>query len=200
MLALLSGAALPWRVAAQDAPPPIHHCVDAQGNAVFTDRSCAALQSTPMANTAPAPERHDFSEPPPMLCAGTAAALKQAVISAFASHDANRLAGFMLWGGDSHRAAIVEIRSLSRWVQQPLLGVSLTGASDSRPPSQENPAVAPDRIGARLSHVPSAPADPLPSPAGLVVSIAAPEGDSGAQQIPFGIVQQAGCVWLHNDD
>ncbi|HTM29114.1 MAG TPA: DUF4124 domain-containing protein, partial [Rhodanobacter sp.] len=57
-------SALPWLAslilavfsASTDAQTSIHRCVGADGNPVFTDQPCAALDATPVRRIAP---RHD---------------------------------------------------------------------------------------------------------------------------------------------
>ncbi|HEY2622151.1 MAG TPA: hypothetical protein VGI53_01805, partial [Dyella sp.] len=90
-----------------------HHCVGQDGNPLFTDQPCAALQATPVADAAaakpgvtttglpPAP-----SAPPPVLCASSVAELRQSVLDAFSRRDPNRLAGLMLWGVTGARPSL----------------------------------------------------------------------------------------------
>lgn len=119
-LLLLLLTALPGR-----AQTPIHRCIGANGQPVFTDRSCADLQATP----APA----ESSAPPPSLrapavtCAGDVDQLRQAVIETFASGDANRLAGLMLWTGYGEHAAVADIRSLAQLMREPLVDIAASG-------------------------------------------------------------------------
>lgn len=115
LLLSLLACALPAR--AQDA---IHHCVDAQGNPVFTDQPCASQHATPVQAPAAAAPGLPI---PLQRCASTAAGLRQHVIDAFAARDPNRLAGLMLWHGYGHVSAVDDIRALARLVRQPLLEI-----------------------------------------------------------------------------
>jgi hypothetical protein len=62
-----------------------------------------------------------------VTCAGDVDQLRQAVIEAFASGDANRLAGLMLWTGYGKRAAVADIRSLAELMREPLVDIALSG-------------------------------------------------------------------------
>ena len=88
------------------AQTEIHRCIGANGGAVFTDQPCAALQATPVSPGAlPGNVTAPLAAPPPTLCAANPGELRQSVIDAFASRDANRLAGLMLWNGYGRGAA-----------------------------------------------------------------------------------------------
>jgi len=120
LVAALPVVALPVVAMAQT---PIHRCIGAGGNPVFTDQPCAALQAAPVA-AAPAETDNGSRDAPSTLCAASPDALRQGVIDAFARRDANRLAGLVLWGGQGHRAAVADIQSLAALVRQPLLDVA----------------------------------------------------------------------------
>ncbi|KZC43073.1 UNVERIFIED_ORG: hypothetical protein RHOFW104R5_10130, partial [Rhodanobacter sp. FW104-R5] len=108
------------------AQAPIHRCIGANGGAVFTDQPCAALQATPVAPAArPGNAAAAAAAPPPILCAASRHELRQSVIDAFASRDANRLAGLMLWNGYGRGTAIADIHSLAGLMKQPLLDVDI---------------------------------------------------------------------------
>jgi hypothetical protein len=107
---------------AQDA---IHRCVSADGQSVFTDQTCQALDAVP---AAPAPLPGATTTDPsaatlaPTLCAADIGALRQAVADAFASRNANRLGGITLWEGGS-QGAVADLRQWVGLVRQPLLAV-----------------------------------------------------------------------------
>ncbi|WP_426690142.1 DUF4124 domain-containing protein [Rhodanobacter ginsengiterrae] len=173
------------------AQTPIHRCIGANGNAVFTDQPCAALQATPVtasAATAPAVT----STAPPTLCAANLGDLRQSVINAFASRDANRLAGIMLWDGYGRGAAIADIRSLTRLMKQPLLDVSVP---QDRPADPAPAASLDDPFAMEV-----APAAPPPAGNQLVLHTADNDGSGGPRELRFNIVRQAGCLWLRNAD
>ena len=169
---------LPWLAFASPAlaQNPIHHCVDAHGNPLFTDQPCSSQQAAPVQAPPPAPAA-SIATPglpvPLQRCAGTTAELRQRVIDAFAARDPNQLAGLMLWRGYGHVAAADDLRALNRLVRQPLLEIHFGDEPDG------DPAAA-----GRAATPSAAPADELQ----LRTS-----GDDGAR---FAIARQAGCLWL----
>jgi hypothetical protein len=171
--------ALPAR--AQD---PIHYCVDAHGNPVFTDQPCASQQATPVQARPPAAAA---SVAPPGLpvplqrCAATATELRQRVIDAFAARDPNRLAGLMLWHGYGHASAVDDMRALGRLVRQPLLEIHFGDDADDDSASAGGDGMAPATSSA------PPPADELQ----LRTS-----AEDGERDMRFAITRQAGCLWL----
>jgi hypothetical protein len=167
----------------------IHRCVDANGNPVFTDRTCASLHATPVtpggpADTAPAAV---VAAPPATLCAASMASLKQAVVEAFAARDPNRLAGLMLWGGYGSHAVVADIRTLGQLMRQPLLGIRAVGGD--APPDDAWDETAPA--------MPSSVVDggDAASNTTLVLSTAV-EGGGVPQRTYFQVTPRAGCLWL----
>ncbi|MFC5437336.1 DUF4124 domain-containing protein [Rhodanobacter umsongensis] len=184
--ALLCLALLVRAMPAQ-AQTEIHRCIGPHGGAVFTDQPCAALQATPV-NPSAAPEGDAAPTAPPLvLCAASLDHLRESVVDAFASRDANRLAGLILWNGYARGAAIADIRSLGELMKQPLLDVDIPG-EDAEPaaatPGSSDPFVA--------GPAPSAP------PADQLVLHTA--GSGNPREIRFGIARQAGCLWLRYRD
>lgn len=190
LAALLCLILLAW-AAPVVAQTPIHRCIGANGNAVFTDQPCAALQATPVSRSAP-PAPAGTAKPLSTLCAANLGALRQGVIDAFASRDANRLAGMMLWNGYGRGAAIADIQALTRLMKQPLLDVSA--------PQDSAPTPAP---ASSLDDPFSMDVVPRPPPASdrqLVVHTADSDGNGNPRELRFNIVRQAGCLWLRNAD
>ncbi len=176
------------------AQTEIHRCIGANGGAVFTDQTCAALQATPV--TA-ATSTHDIplSAPPPILCAASLGELRQSVVDAFASRDANRMAGLMLWKGYGRGAAIADIRSLAELMKQPLLDLDAPGE-----PAGADDSTAPATAGSSDPLAPPAPAPAAPASDQLVLHTAGNDGTGNPRETRFGIVRQAGCLWLRNAD
>jgi len=170
------------------AQTPIHRCIGANGGAVFTDQPCAALQATPVSPNAPSAQAAaPLAAPPPILCAAGPGELRQSVIDAFASRDANRMAGLMLWDGYGRGAAIADIRSLAELMRQPLLDVDIpNGGAPAQAASIDDPFAT--------------DAPPAPPSAGnrLVLHIAGNDGSGAPRELRFDIVRQAGCLWLRN--
>ena len=161
LLLLFALVVLPAR-----AQTAIRHCIDADGHPVFTDPPCASLQATPAPATsgaAPAPS----TRPPAVTCAADEDQLRQAVIDAFASGDANRVAGLMLWSGYGEHAAVADIRSLGVLMKRPLLDIQT-----SDPPAGTGDASA------------------------LVVRTVSADGSGSTEETRFPVERHAGCLWL----
>ncbi|GAB3781554.1 DUF4124 domain-containing protein [Dyella agri] len=176
LLLPLLAFALPAR-----AQNPIHRCVDAHGNPLFTDQPCTSQQAMPVQAPPPTPAASVAAPgvPVPLQgCATTATELRQRVIDAFAARDPNQLAGLMLWHGYGHVSAVDDIRALAGLVRQPLLEIHLgadTADDPAMPGSTGTPAAAP------------ASADELQLRTGGV-------GDERSAR--FAVARQAGCLWL----
>ena len=187
------------------AQTAIHRCVGANGNPVFTDRVCADVQATPTRPAASVPAGVSgsmavASEPPPILCATNLAELKQGVVDAFATRDANRLAGLMLWGGYGQRAVVADIRSLRTLMQRPLLDLGPPAASAE--PAASTAAGSIDQLdqppGASFNDQTAATATPV-APTGeptLVMRTAADDGTGIPHETRFALVRRSGCLWL----
>lgn len=169
------------------AQSPIHRCIGANGGAVFTDQPCTALQASPVSPNAAPTQAAPLQTLPPTLCAASPGELRQSVIDAFASRDANRLAGLMLWDGYGRGAVIADIRSLAELMKQPLLDVAMPGGATPAPSASTDTAPATD----------SAPAAPS-STGQLILHIAGNDGNGTARELRFDLVRQAGCLWLRS--
>jgi Domain of unknown function (DUF4124) len=152
----------------------IHRCVGSNGNPVFSDQPCTSQDATPAvavaAVAATAANAPGAPAAVPILCATSTADLRRAVAEAFATKDANRLSGLVLWNGYSGQGAIADIQSLSALLRQTLLDF---GAPDAR---QENGEPA-------ANH-------------GLLVRTTSSDGSGAPMDTHFGVVRQAGCLWL----
>jgi hypothetical protein len=196
LAALLCLILLAWAVPAI-AQNPIHRCIGADGGPLFTDQPCTAMQATsvsPAAATA-AGGNGQPAEPQPVLCAASLGALRQSVIDAFASRDATRMSGLMLWDGYGRGAAIADIRSLSSLMKQPLLDLSPTddpAHAGSAPPALDSSSVDP--------FDPNLPAGTSAAGNQLVLHTAGMDGSGSPHELRFDIVRRAGCLWLRNAD
>lgn len=152
----------------------IHRCVGSDGHPVFTDQRCIDLQATPAPAGTVATASSVAAVPAAALtCAAGLDDLKQAVTDAFADHDANRLAGLMLWKGYGPSAAVADIRSLAALVRQPLVDIEPTdteaaGATDTAPDT-------------------------------LVLHTATEDGSDTPHETRFAVVHRAGCLWLRQE-
>ncbi|MHB1057852.1 MAG: DUF4124 domain-containing protein [Rhodanobacter sp.] len=179
--------ALLVRVAPAIAQTDIHRCIGANGGAVFTDQPCAALQATPVTPAAVPTASAQPAAPPPVLCAANRGELRQSVIDAFASRDANRLAGLMLWDGYGRGAAITDIRSLAELMKQPLLDVDTPAGPATVAAPIDDPFAT-----SMPAAVPSPPNDQL------VLHVAGNDDSGSPRELRFGIARQAGCLWLRD--
>ncbi|MGA0587079.1 DUF4124 domain-containing protein [Dyella sp. KRB-257] len=185
----------------------IRRCVDAAGRPVFTDRRCADLDATPaLPATAPtttaANDGNVFPDVAPTLCTADLGALRQQVTDAFASHQANRLAGLMLWDDYGERGAVERIRELAALVARPR---PLLDLRDGDPGAY---AVGTTPFPNRAIHDASRPLAEIlapaasgsaarnddPEPQSLTAITAASDGASEATRFP--IERRAGCLWL----
>ncbi|MDE2157014.1 MAG: DUF4124 domain-containing protein [Xanthomonadaceae bacterium] len=184
LLALIAPAA---------AQSPVNHCIDAGGHPLFTDQPCTALQATPLEPAA----RSDSGRPdrlPSKLCAADLGQLRRNVIAAFADHDANRLAGLMLWDGDGRAAAMVDIHALGEWVQQPLLELDTPSDIAASGSTASPPAPAGSSIGPSVA----TPARTPPSASEQLVLHTA--GIDSHHELRFRVVERSGCLWLRHTE
>ena len=163
------------------APPgwaqtPIRHCIGADGHPVFTDQPCASVQATPAPAVASSATPTPSLRPPAMTCAATADELRGAAIDAFASGDANRLAGLMLWTGYGEHAAVTDIRALATLMRQPLVDIDVP-ASAASVASASDPTAASE----------------------LIVHTVAGGGSDETHATRFAIERHAGCLWLRQE-
>jgi hypothetical protein len=185
-LSILLLLLLPFCALAQDG---IHRCIGADGNPLFTDQPCAALQATPVnpspASSASSPATKESlnttATPPPISCATSVAQLRQSMIDAFAARDPNRLAGLMIWNGYGRDAVVADIRSLGSLMQRPLLDVSAGGDED-----------APAAGDSAADDHPTSPNDDDQ----LVVHTASGDASGAPHESRFTVVRRSGCLWL----
>ncbi|HZX71501.1 MAG TPA: DUF4124 domain-containing protein [Rhodanobacter sp.] len=177
---------LGWSAPLQ-AQSEIHRCIGADGGAVFTDQTCAALQATPVRPAQAAAGPAPTNGPPPVLCAASVDELRQSVIDAFARRDTVRMAGLILWDGYGRGAAIADIRALSSLMKQQLLDVDTPQPAAA--PAQSD---SDDFFPPPVSSVAPRRADQL------VLHTAGNGIDGSASAWRFDVVRQAGCLWLRN--
>lgn len=182
---------LPLSALAQDG---IHHCIGADGNPLFTDQTCAALNARPVAAppaSTPAPQGNlvpTAATPAPISCATTVAELRQGMLQAFAARNPNRLAGLMLWNGYGRDAVVADIRSLGSLMQRPLLDI---GEAEDEPAA---PSQSSDGDNASLTS--AAPSSAPGAGEQLVVRTASDDGSGASRATRFDVVRRSGCLWL----
>ena len=119
---LLSLCMLCWAPWAQAQAQRVNRCTNAQGETVFTDRSCDALGAT-----ARMPPRGDSVGNTGIYRAGCARRLSELtgqIRDAVSLQDVNRLSSIYLWGNVSNAAANQIIGRLESVVQRPLLDIA----------------------------------------------------------------------------
>lgn len=172
----------------------IHHCVADNGTPVFTDQPCSSLGATIAAPVAPGRKSSGIS----FALAGCPAdtqQLKTRISQAFAAHDANALAGLMLWHGYGRTAVHAYLRRLRTLVDKPLMGID----DGSPPPARESSTVAFDGMDMYMdaqddrAAETSVPASRAPDT--LVLHLGG-VGDDASHNPGFDIRVVAGCVWL----
>ncbi|MGH8183443.1 MAG: DUF4124 domain-containing protein [Rhodanobacteraceae bacterium] len=162
------------------AQQQVHRCIGAHGEPVFSGEPCGtpAAQSNPTAATRTA----GFGG----VCAASLRELQQDIAQAFATHDANRLAGLILWRGMDQASARARLQGLSAWLKQPLSGITVDYARG--PPWAASEPLPPASTGdpATASNAPAQP------PVGFEVATGG--GDGGTRA--FGVTEFGGCWWL----
>lgn len=162
------------------AQQPVYRCIGAHGEPVFSGQPCG----TP----APPPGQSASLQGDPFrgVCAASPQELRQAIATAFTTHDVNRLAGLILWRGMDQASSRTVLHGLAAWLKQPLAGIAIDYANG--PPFADSGPSPPTSAGApaNASSVASRP------PAGFEVSTGGAEGSTRA----FGVTEFGGCWWL----
>jgi hypothetical protein len=158
------------------AQTAVHHCVSSDGTPVFTDQPCDSAQSLRV-GAAPAHPEH--------ACPATRKALRERVAAAFARHDANALAGLMLWQGYTDVEALRTLARLKQRMRQPLLEVTDAGR-DTTGMSGPTPAPA----------VAESSGSPVIPEGDLLVHLGGVQ-DTPEATLRFAVLARAGCLWLH---
>lgn len=152
---------------APDASAQVRRCETADGNVIYTDRSCGSLGAVERpaahaARPAPAP-RHG--------CMRSLRDLVFEVGAAINANDANRLAGLYHWTGLSTREAYAVVGRLDAIARRPLVDVA---------------PVMPDGADAAATRS---------GPVGLRIEQTLANGITPARAV-FGLQRHFGCWWL----
>lgn len=179
------------------AQTTIHRCVGGNGNPVFADQPCAALDATPLARPAQ-PSYAGVDIPiPAVLCAANMGELRRGVIEAFANRDANRMAGLMLWGGYGRTAAVADIRALQGVMRESLLDVESPQAGGAGPPAVAGGASANPLDFDRPAWDGAPPPAPNKTDT-LVLHTSGPDGSGPPREMRYAVVRRSGCLWLRS--
>ncbi|WP_411849908.1 hypothetical protein ACLB90_13095 [Stenotrophomonas sp. LGBM10] len=183
---LLLLACLPCLPATAGAQAPrVNRCTTAQGETVFTDRSCDALGATTRV-----PPRTPEVGNTGIFRAGCARRLSELtgqIRDAVSTRDVNRLSSIYLWNNVSDATAAHIIGRLESVVQRPLIDIApvYPEVSDEPPPALPVPGST----------------DPMPAPAarprpiGLRLEQTLANSVTPARTV-FGLRRQYGCFWI----
>jgi len=186
---LLSLCMLCWAPWAQAQAQRVNRCTTAQGETVFTDRSCDALGAT-----ARMPPRGDSVGNTDIYRAGCARRLSELtgqIRDAVSLQDVNRLSSIYLWGNVSNAAANQIIGRLESVVQRPLLDIAPVYPEVAAPtPLPVDPnATLVEAVEA------AAPQASRPRPIGLRLEQTLGTTATPARTV-FGLRRQYGCFWI----
>lgn len=199
----------------------IHRCVNAQGEAIFTDRPCDELQAIerPSPNAATG---SSGSVAAARSCALSRDDLLYGVRGALEAQDVNKLAAYYLWTGIGTREAYALMDRLSRFSEQPLMdvqlvteerdrdplaerngeppaGLSLPGPLNDTPADATDPDAPTSAEQSLMDESPALPAPPVrrgPGPRLMRVDQTRAQDDAGSVITYFRIVPSAGCWWI----
>ncbi|GAB2496910.1 DUF4124 domain-containing protein [Arenimonas alkanexedens] len=186
--ALLLLLALPAPAPAQG----VKRCTDAQGNTVYTDRSCASLNAVPKGVPAPAggARASGFA---PRGCARSADDLAMGVRTALEARDVNRLASYYHWTGTGSGSGRRVMDALEAIAKRPLVTVELAYAAE---PEALDPLLAIGPAPASIDVPGEARGAARPRPIALDVEQMAGDRDAGSRSTRFRLHRNVGCWWL----
>jgi hypothetical protein len=156
----------------------IYRCIGVHGEPVFSGEACAPGASPRSAGDIAA-RSGGFTA----ACATSPGKLRKATAEAFDTHDANRLAGLIVWRGVDQTLAQATLRAFTVWVQQPLAGIALAYANG--PPDAHAGAVSGGHA-----------ADATGPASGQLSSIEISTGGDDGSTRDFGVLRFGGCWWL----
>lgn len=185
----------------------VNVCIGAGGERVYTDQPCAsAVVPSAVSRDTDSGGGSGYLN---ASCPASPEELRNRIAGAFGSDDPNILSGLLLWGGVDHQTASARMRDFKRWLQRPLVGVTISGASAPPPlrppddPFDENDSAFHDALPSDAGSGDPQPgdADYAPRhPNGLTVLTQTHGGnlddDSGPNARRFGMVDKGGCWWL----
>ena len=157
----------------------VYRCIGAHGEPVFSGEPCGTPASS--GTNAASPDNGLGA-----VCAASPGALRQALASAFATHDVNRLAGLILWRDMDQASARTTLRTLTAWLKQPLTGITIAYATG--PPFAEAGPSPASSAGDPASGSSAAPQPPT----GFDISTGGVDGSTR----DFGVTESGGCWWL----
>ena len=187
---LISLCLLCWAPSVQAQAQRVNRCTTAQGETVFTDRSCDALGAT--ARMPPRPASVGNTGIYRAGCARRLSELTGQIRDAVSLQDVNRLSSIYLWGNVSDATANQIIGRLESVVQRPLIDIAPV-----YPETAVAPAPLPVDPNATLAEAVEAVAPPArrPRPIGLRLEQTLGSSATPARTV-FGLRRQYGCFWI----
>lgn len=172
----------------------VNRCTNAQGQSVFTDRSCDAVDAT---------ARTPRGEPSVgntgiyrAGCARRLSELTEQIRQAVSLQDVNRLSSIYLWGNVSNATANQIIGRLESVVQRPLVDIAPVYPSVAEPAEPLVLPPDPDAAAVNAPAVEAAPPVPSrPRPVGLRLEQTLGNSATPARTV-FGLRRQYGCFWI----
>lgn len=200
LLFALAGAA-----PAAASPPPqsaeIHHCIAADGDLLYTDKTCATLGARDLADDGLA--RGPFTPAYRSGCIRSLREFAYELSSAIEVGDVNRLAALYRWKGTSTRAGYEVMTRLEEIAGRPLLLVEPIYPAPSPPPAMPAlPAPPAMATSPGLPTEPLPPAEPFvaePSPHGPPVALRLDQTlANGVTPAPttLRLAREFGCWWV----
>ena len=186
-------------LAADAAAQQVHRCVGADGQAVFSDRSCADLGATP--RLPPASSTHAGATDVRHYrggCARTLGDLSMEIGAAIRNRDLNRLSSLYDWQGVSSAGARQRLDRLEAIVSRPLVDIAPVHPQPSADPPPMPPVESPaDPQAAGTDAWPTgAAAPPAARPTGLRIEQTLANGSTPSRTV-FGLRRRFGCFWIH---
>ncbi|WP_282295336.1 hypothetical protein [Stenotrophomonas sp. PS02289] len=195
-LLLLSCGLLSLPLGAHAQAQRVNRCTNAQGQSVFTDRSCDAVDAT-----ARAPRGEPSVGNTGIYRAGCArrlSELTEQIRQAVSLQDVNRLSSIYLWGNVSNATANQIIGRLESVVRRPLVDIAPVYPSVAEPIEPLILPPDPDATAGAAGVVPVEVAPPAPSrprPVGLRLEQTLANSATPSRTV-FGLRRQYGCFWI----
>lgn len=194
-LLLLSVALSSVPIVADAQAQRVNRCTNAQGQTVFTDRSCDAMGAT---------ARTPRGEPSVgntgiyrAGCARRLSELTEQIRQAVSLQDVNRLSSIYLWGNVSNASANRIIGQLESVVRRPLVDIAPVYPTVAEPVEPVVLPPDPDALaGTGVALPQQAPVAPSrPRPVGLRLEQTLGNSATPSRTV-FGLRRQYGCFWI----